>query len=113
MGWPADVPASAHLFVATAADLTDCLEVAGEDGHHLARVLRLRPGEVVTVADGAGTWRPYRVGAADGPADPFHPDGGARPARPPGAAAVRLDAAGGGGRGPALPLPPCPGLRPT
>src|SRR5205814_8002651 len=80
------------------------LEVAGEDGHHLARVLRLRPGEVVTVADGAGTWRPYRVGAADGPADPFHPDGGPRPARPPGAAAVRLDAAGAVEREPELPL---------
>ena len=61
MGWPADVPASAHLFVATAADLTDVVEVGGEDGHHLARVLRLEAGEPVTVADGSGAWRPYRV----------------------------------------------------
>ena len=61
MGWPADVPASAHLFVASAGELTDRLDVAGEDGHHLARVLRLRAGEAVTVADGSGTWRPYRV----------------------------------------------------
>ena len=61
MGWPADIPASAHVFVASAADLTDTLEVSGEDGHHLARVLRLRTGEVVTVADGSGAWRPYRV----------------------------------------------------
>src|SRR3954469_20519098 len=61
MGWPADIPASAHVFVPTAAELTDDLEVAGEDGHHLARVLRLRTGETVTVADGSGTWRPYRV----------------------------------------------------
>jgi len=67
VGWPADVPASAHLFVAAAADLTDGLEVGGEDGHHLARVLRLRPGEIVTVADGAGTWRPYQLAAVDGP----------------------------------------------
>jgi 16S rRNA (uracil1498-N3)-methyltransferase len=66
MGWPADVPASAHVFVPSAADLSDRLEVAGEDGHHLARVLRLRAGETVTVADGAGTWRPYTV-AATGP----------------------------------------------
>lgn len=58
MGWPADIPASAHLFV---PDLSDGLEIGGEDGHHLARVLRLRPGETVTVADGSGTWRPYRV----------------------------------------------------
>ena len=44
MGWPADVSASAHLFVATADDLAGGMEVAGEDGHHLARVLRLRAG---------------------------------------------------------------------
>ena len=62
MGWPADVPASAHLFVASAAELDDAIDVGGEDGHHLARVLRLRTGETVTVADGSGRWRPYRVG---------------------------------------------------
>ena len=63
MGWPADIPASAHLFVDPAADepLGDALEVCGEDGHHLARVLRLRTGETVTVADGSGAWRPYHV----------------------------------------------------
>ena len=59
--WPADLPVSAHVFVDSAADLTDVLDVSGEDGHHLARVLRLRPGEAVTVADGSGVWRPYRV----------------------------------------------------
>jgi 16S rRNA (uracil1498-N3)-methyltransferase len=68
MGWPADVPASAHLFVATAADLADAMEVDGEDGHHLARVLRLRAGETVTVADGSGTWRPYLIATAAGAA---------------------------------------------
>jgi 16S rRNA (uracil1498-N3)-methyltransferase len=62
MGWPADVPASAHVFVTSAADLADTVEVGGEDGHHLARVLRLRTGETVTVADGTGRWRPYRIG---------------------------------------------------
>jgi 16S rRNA (uracil1498-N3)-methyltransferase len=65
MGWPADVPASAHVFVPDAAALTDVLDVAGEDGHHLARVLRLRPGETVTVADGAATWRPYEVSVVE------------------------------------------------
>jgi len=64
MGWPADVPATAHLFVASTADLTDRLDVSGEDAHHLARVLRLRPGETVTVADGSGWWRAYRVESA-------------------------------------------------
>jgi 16S rRNA (uracil1498-N3)-methyltransferase len=53
------------LFVSA---LTDTVDVGGEDGHHLARVLRLRPGEVVTAADGQGAWRPYVVTAlsADG-----------------------------------------------
>lgn len=32
--------------------------------HHLTRVLRLRPGDVVTVTDGAGSWRSCRF--ADG-----------------------------------------------
>jgi 16S rRNA (uracil1498-N3)-methyltransferase len=82
MGWPADVPASAHLFVDSPGGLADAVDVAGEDGHHLARVLRLRVGETVTVADGAGTWRPYRVGVV-GPV-------------------VRLDAAGDPDREPAL-----------
>lgn len=64
MGWPADIPASAHLFVDPAAGeaLGDAIDVGGEDGHHLTRVLRLRVGETVTVADGSGGWRPYRVG---------------------------------------------------
>jgi 16S rRNA (uracil1498-N3)-methyltransferase len=62
MGWPADAAASAHLFVESAGELTDAVDVAGEDGHHLARVLRLRVGETVTVADGSGGWRPYRIG---------------------------------------------------
>lgn len=63
--WPADLPVSAHVLVDSAADLTDVLDVSGEDGHHLARVLRLRPGEAVTVADGSGAWRPYRVATVE------------------------------------------------
>jgi 16S rRNA (uracil1498-N3)-methyltransferase len=58
VGWAASVPAAAHVFV---AGLADVLEVSGDDGHHLARVLRLRPGESVTAADGSGHWRPYAV----------------------------------------------------
>lgn len=65
--WPADLPASAHLFVDPSVGLTDGLDVSGEDGHHLARVLRLRVGEVVTVADGAGRWRAYRVAVIGAP----------------------------------------------
>ncbi|MGH8984547.1 MAG: RsmE family RNA methyltransferase [Acidimicrobiia bacterium] len=57
-GFAADADAAAHTFVAR---LEDDLELAGDDGHHLARVLRLGPGEVVTAADGRGGWRPYAV----------------------------------------------------
>jgi 16S rRNA (uracil1498-N3)-methyltransferase len=81
MGWPADIPASAHVFV---TDLPDTLAVTGEDGHHLSRVLRLRPGESVTAADGNGTWRPYRVATVE-------PSG-----------TVELEATGGPDREPAL-----------
>ncbi len=35
-----------------------------EDRHHLARVLRLRPGEEVTAGDGAGGWRPCQYRSA-------------------------------------------------
>ncbi|MGH9000806.1 MAG: RsmE family RNA methyltransferase, partial [Acidimicrobiia bacterium] len=44
----------------------DRLTVGGEDGHHLARVLRLRSGETVTAADGEGTWRPFVADAVAG-----------------------------------------------
>jgi 16S rRNA (uracil1498-N3)-methyltransferase len=44
-------------------ELSDALELDGDDAHHLGRVLRLRGGEVVTAADGAGRWRPYVVTA--------------------------------------------------
>jgi 16S rRNA (uracil1498-N3)-methyltransferase len=50
--------------------------------------LRLRTGETVTVADGSGWWRPYRVGGIVGPADT--------------GAAVRLEAAGEPEQEPAL-----------
>ncbi|HEV8627697.1 MAG TPA: RsmE family RNA methyltransferase [Acidimicrobiia bacterium] len=86
--WPADISASAHLFVGSAAELTDTVEVGGEDGHHLARVLRLRTGETVTVGDGSGRWRPYRIGSVGGSAST--------------GAAVRLEAAGAVEREPAL-----------
>lgn len=50
---PALRSSAAHVFI-------DDLEVPTlreDDQHHLARVLRLRPGQSVTVADGAGGWR--------------------------------------------------------
>jgi 16S rRNA (uracil1498-N3)-methyltransferase len=47
---------AAHVFV---SDL-DRPELSEDDVHHLTRVLRLRSGEVVSLSDGAGRWRPGR-----------------------------------------------------
>ena len=40
----------------------DAPVLAGDDRHHLERVLRLRSGAPLTVGDGAGRWRPCRFG---------------------------------------------------
>jgi 16S rRNA (uracil1498-N3)-methyltransferase len=53
--------AAAHVFVDDVASPV----LAPDDAHHLARVLRLRAGEEVTVADGRGGWRVCTF--ADGP----------------------------------------------
>jgi 16S rRNA (uracil1498-N3)-methyltransferase len=50
--------AAAHAF---AAELHDDITMDGASGHHLSRVRRLRAGEIVTVADGEGSWRPYTI----------------------------------------------------
>ena len=55
---PADANAVAHVFVEA---LDDRCEMTGPDGHHLQRVRRLAPGEMVTAADGSGAWRSYEV----------------------------------------------------
>lgn len=36
--------------------------LTADDHHHLARVLRVRPGDLLTVSDGAGRWRRCRFG---------------------------------------------------
>ena len=61
VAWCAGAGAAAHVLVDT---LPDELDVRGADGHHLQRVRRLRPDELVTAADGSGRWRPYRVAGA-------------------------------------------------
>jgi 16S rRNA (uracil1498-N3)-methyltransferase len=54
-GWSAAArAAAAHVFV----DDLAAPRLAPDDVHHLTRVLRLRPGETVSVTDGAGGWRP-------------------------------------------------------
>lgn len=59
-------------------------QLTPEDAHHLSAVLRLRPGEVVVVSDGAGSYGGCRVTATGG-------DAGLGHASPPGS-----QAAGGG-----------------
>jgi 16S rRNA (uracil1498-N3)-methyltransferase len=58
---PAGVPATAHLYVDR---LDDTVTVVGDDGHHLQRARRVRPGETVTAADGYGRWRVFSVAEA-------------------------------------------------
>jgi 16S rRNA (uracil1498-N3)-methyltransferase len=62
LAWAADADAAAHAF---ADDLGDVVEIGGAGGHHLQRVRRLRTGECVTVADGAGQWRRYEIESVD------------------------------------------------
>jgi 16S rRNA (uracil1498-N3)-methyltransferase len=61
VSFPAGEAVPAHLFVDV---LTDSCTVDGRDGHHLQRVRRLRVGEQVTAADGAGSWRRYEIVAS-------------------------------------------------
>jgi len=63
-GGPATSGAVAHVVT---DGLRDEIRVDGPDGHHLARVRRLRPGERATATDGAGAWREYEVTAVAGP----------------------------------------------
>jgi 16S rRNA (uracil1498-N3)-methyltransferase len=63
VGFAANASATAHVLVAEVHGEGD-LTVDGPDGHHLQRVRRLRAGEAVTAADGAGTWRRYEVRSA-------------------------------------------------
>jgi 16S rRNA (uracil1498-N3)-methyltransferase len=57
--------AGPHVFV----DDLDRPALASEDHHHLSRVLRVRPGDPLTVSDGRGGWRSCRFG------DPPVPEG--------------------------------------
>lgn len=66
----------AHAFV---ADLVRP-ELDPYDRHHLERVLRLRPGDALSVSDGAGGWRLCRFGPALEPAGEIATD--PRPAPP-------------------------------
>ncbi|HEY5165378.1 MAG TPA: RsmE family RNA methyltransferase [Acidimicrobiia bacterium] len=62
VAWCASADAVAHLIV---EQLDDQLRVTDADGHHLQRVRRLRTGELITAADGAGQWREYTIAATE------------------------------------------------
>ncbi len=72
---PADeTGVTAHLILdhadGPAPELDDVLRIDGPDGHHLQRARRVAVGEELTAADGAGSWRRYRVtGAGRGALD--------------------------------------------
>jgi 16S rRNA (uracil1498-N3)-methyltransferase len=70
------VRVSAHAFV---VDL-DAPVLDDDDRHHLERVLRLAPGEALTVSDGAGRWRTCRFGPTIDPTSDVTID--VRPAPP-------------------------------
>lgn len=53
--------AAAHVF----ADDLDVPILTEEVRHHLGRVLRLRVGEIISVSNGAGSWRLFSVASAD------------------------------------------------
>jgi 16S rRNA (uracil1498-N3)-methyltransferase len=53
--------AAAHVF----ADDLDVPFLNKEDQHHLDRVLRLRIGEIITVSNGAGSWRAFSIMNSD------------------------------------------------
>jgi 16S rRNA (uracil1498-N3)-methyltransferase len=72
---PAATGARAHAFV----DDLDRPELTEGDHHHLLRVLRLSPGDVVTISDGAGAWRMARLGHAGA----LDPDGAVHHIAPP------------------------------
>ena len=66
---------AAHVFVESVAE--PVLDDA--DRHHLERVLRLRPGTAITVADGAGRWRPVGLGTELEPLGPVVVEAAATP----------------------------------
>ena len=78
---PAAAGAAAQVFV----DDLDAPAPTQEDLHHLRRALRLRPGEAVVAADGAGAWRLCRFVTGPGDAAGLTPDGPVRVEPAPGA----------------------------
>lgn len=78
---------AAHAFV---ADL-DRPALDDADRHHLERVLRLRPGDRLTVSDGTGAWRFARFGRELQPDGPIERVERPRPAITIGVAVLKGD----------------------
>jgi 16S rRNA (uracil1498-N3)-methyltransferase len=74
VAFAAAAPAVAHVFVDDVEADGD-VTIAGDDGHHLQRVRRLRPDEAVTTSDGRGEWRLCRVRRAEDGHVVLTPDG--------------------------------------
>ena len=65
---------AAHVFV----ESLGAPQLSDEDDHHLRRVLRIRPSDVVTVSDGMGSWATAQL-EADGLCVESQPVLGAEP----------------------------------
>ena len=52
-------------------DDLDAPELHPDDLHHFQRVLRVEPGEPITLGDGAGRWRPAEFAAVPEPTGPI------------------------------------------
>jgi 16S rRNA (uracil1498-N3)-methyltransferase len=72
-------------------DDLDAPTLDGGDRHHLERVLRLRPADVITVSDGQGGWRPCGLGPELRPLGPVQHDQRPRPPIGVGFALVKGD----------------------
>ncbi len=84
MAHPADHPGPL-VFV----DDLDAPVLAGDDAHHLRRVLRVRPGDALTLADGAGRWRTACLGDQPEPTSDIVEQPAAAPALTVGFALVK------------------------
>jgi 16S rRNA (uracil1498-N3)-methyltransferase len=65
-------PATAHTIVLA---LDDDVTLDDDAGHHLSRVRRVRVGDVITAADGHGSWRAYAVTRVHAGAVDLHAQG--------------------------------------
>ncbi len=63
IGPPPDGSGGPHVFV----ESLEAPVLLDDDEHHLRRVLRVRDGDVITLSDGDGRWRPAVLGGAVDP----------------------------------------------